>query len=221
VSPSAVSCNYPILVGQNPPFCNGHIDLVGNKETKVTSTRKRKLPGEGGEDNQQEKPKTEPRIKKPKEEKPIVTKMSDVVKRLQQPIKKHILPSEKMTSTPILASSQPSGSPYFPSMQSPMFLPHLLRNNVPSAVPMAQYLNPRIYENMRRVPTGDGKEGDDQHKINPMGRPDAFVPTFFYHPGLIFNQPIKMQPPIPPIQEHPPEPEKKAWNTFKCNKNVQ
>ena len=46
MSPNGISCNYPILVGQTPSYCNGHIDLIGNKESKPP-TRKRKAPGEG------------------------------------------------------------------------------------------------------------------------------------------------------------------------------
>jgi hypothetical protein len=33
-------CTYPIIVGQNPPYCNGHIDLVIPKEAKPSKKRK-------------------------------------------------------------------------------------------------------------------------------------------------------------------------------------
>lgn len=91
---------------------------------------------------------------------------------------------------------------YFQSMQQPVFLPHLLRGNVPTAVPMPQYLNPRMFlqEGMRKI---EGKEGE---QVNPLAgmtaRPEAFMhPTFFYHPGLLFSQPMKMPTQDPPEEK--------------------
>jgi len=207
VSPAGVTCNYPILVGQLPAYCNGHIDLVGGlpKETKPVP-RKRKVPGE--DDN---KPELKKKVKE--ETKPPTTKVPDLKK---MPIKK--APEKGHNGPP---PPGPPLNPYYPTMhQSPVFLPHLLgRGTVPTAVPMPQYLNPRLYmqEGMRKVSDGNAEE---QHKMNMnamagmAGRPDAFIhPTFFYHPGLLFNQQMKIPsqdstiipPPVPT-----PEVEKKV-----------
>jgi hypothetical protein len=187
-SPTGVSCNYPILVGQTPAFCNGHIDLVGNKEPNKPPPRKRKPVGDD------DKP-TE--TKKRKEDGKAQTKVGEALaKRVQA--KKSAMPGDKPMIPP-----PPVTQSYFQSMQQPVFLPHLLgRGSVPTAVPMPQYLNPRMFmqEGLRKL---DGKEGE--MPMNPLaglaGRPEFMHPTFFYHPGLLFSQPMKMPTPEPPPED--------------------
>lgn len=67
VSPSAVRCNYPIIVGQQPPYCSCHIDLVsGARESKPQ--RKRKAPDE--EKETKRKPKENAEKSKPETPRP-------------------------------------------------------------------------------------------------------------------------------------------------------
>lgn len=96
-SPTGVSCNYPILVGQTPPFCNGHIDLVGNKEQpNKPPPRKRKPVGE------EDRPTD---AKRKREDKPQLAKVSEALaKRVQA--KKSALPGNGENSGDMLQRSQ-------------------------------------------------------------------------------------------------------------------
>jgi hypothetical protein len=95
INSQGVQCIYPIIIGQHPPYCNGHMDLVAPKEPKTYKKRKDKekegeegntdpnappsdpanpdAPAKDGEKTKKERKKKDPKDpkepKKPKKEK--------------------------------------------------------------------------------------------------------------------------------------------------------